>query len=160
MIDQNGFDAFADVAAAERLTNRIFYSTPSLFHTLDRRVTVEVSCSLALKNSPMVDHGEEAPDYVLGRYMFHKPLEVSTSLLPQIISFHSHGIGTQQLQGPKDRICYHHLQPQQKLLTLRLKLWLRVRSYDETRKKWGMRTIVCPVLGPDYWHIRLHFTHK
>ena len=142
--------------------DRVFYASPSLFHTLDRRVTVEVGCSLPLKNSPMIDHGTEAPDYVLGRYMFNKPLSVSTvtGADPNALELHSHGLGTQQLQGPKDRICYHHLKPQQKILTLRLQLWLRVRSYDETRKKWGMRTIVCPVKGPDYWHIRLHFTKK
>ena len=150
----------ADVPNQNR--DRVYYGSPSLFHTLDRRVTVEVGCSLPLKNSPMIDHGAEAPDYILGRYMFNKPLSVSTKTGadPNQLELHSHGLGTQQLQGPKDRICYHHLKPQQKILTLRLQLWLRVRSYDETRKKWGMRTIVCPVTGPDYWHIRLHFTKK
>ena len=156
-----GAPEFAGVVANQNL-DRVFYASPSLFHTLDRRVTVEVGCSLPLKNSPMIDHGIEAPDYVLGRYMFNKPLSVSTvtGADPLALELHSHGLGTQQLQGPKDRICYHHLQPQQKILTLRLKLWLRVRSYDTTLNKWGMRTIVCPVIGPDYWHIRLHFTKK
>ena len=163
----DGFDNFGDdeFAAIEDdvEVDRVYYGTPSLFQTLDRRVTVEVGCSLPLKNSPMIDHGVEAPDYVLGRYRFHKPLAITTGGLATgaiNATFESQGLGTQQLQGPRDRICYHHLQPQQKISTLRLKLWLRVRSYDETLKKWGMRTIVCPVKGSDYWHIRLHFTLK
>ena len=140
--------------------NHKFVSAVSLFHTLDRRVTVEVGCSLPLKNSPFVDHGKEAPDYVLGRYMFQRPYSVGheTDRQNQIIT--DSGVGSLQLQGPKDRIIYHHLKPQQKILTLRLKLWLRVRSYDEVSKKWGMRTIACPVVSSDYWHIRLHFKQK
>ena len=82
-VTQNTFDGFA----GNRALNRVFYAPPSLFHTLDRRVTIEVSSSLPLKNSPMVDHGEEAPDYILGRYMFHKPIEVSTSRLPFLFIF-------------------------------------------------------------------------
>ena len=83
--------------------DRVFYASPSLFHTLDRRVTVEVGCSLPLKNSPMIDHGIEAPDYVLGRYMFNKPLSVSTvtGADPNELELHSHGLGTQQLQVPR-----------------------------------------------------------
>ena len=45
-----------------------FVADGNLLSNLDRRVTLEVGCSLPLKNSPMIDHGEEAPDFVLGRY--------------------------------------------------------------------------------------------
>jgi len=55
---------------------------------------------------------------------------------------------------------FHHLLPQQKITTLRLKLWARVRTFSETSGKWGMQTIVCPVHDSDYWHIRLHFVSK
>ena len=64
------------------------------------------------------------------------------------------------VQGAGDRACYHHLMPQQKINTLRLKLWARVRTYNEQTKTWGMQTIVCPVQGSDYWHVRLHFVEK
>ena len=140
----------------------------NLLSTLDRRVTLEVGCSLPLKNSPLVDHGEEAPDFVIGRYMFHQPYSMSAAgtnfynrMLdvggPTVIVPH---LGTVTVQGPRDRVVYHHLQPQQKIQVLRLKLWARVRTYNVNTKKWGMKTIVCPVDDMDYWHMRLHFTEK
>lgn len=137
----------------------------NILSTLDRRVTLEVGCSLPLKNSPMVDHGVEAPDFVLGRFMLHQPYNMK-SYAPSIAEnlpnpeLVVQGIGTRTLQGARDRICYHHLQAQQKIQTLRLKLWARVRSYSEATKKWEMNTIVCPMAAIDYWHIKLHFTEK
>ena len=142
------------------IKNMEFVASGNLLNTLDRRVTLEVGCSLPLKNSPMVDHGQEAPDFVLGRYMFHQPYtmeNIAGEIQPLI---QVPGLGTRTMQGPKDRVCYHHLQAQQKIQTLRLKLWARVRDYNETTKKWGMKTIVCPVEDIDYWHIRLHFLEK
>ena len=132
----------------------IYVSAGNLLNTLDRRVTLEVGCSLPIKNSPLVDHGMEAPDFVLGRYMFHQPYSMSAN---EVTVPH---LGTITVQGPKDRVVFHHLQPQQKIQTLRLKLWARVRTYNETAKRWGMKTIVCPVEDTDYWHIRLHFVEK
>ena len=132
----------------------------NLFHNLDRRVTLEVGCSLPIKNSPMIDHGVEAPDFVLGRYMFHEPYSTQISLSNNDYTLNVNRLGTSQLQGPKDRVCYHHLQPQQKIQTLRVRLWARVRQYDAARKKWKMNTIMCPVNGIDYWHIKLHFREK
>ena len=69
-------------------------------------------------------------------------------------------LGTISVQGPRDRVVYHHLQPQQKIQVLRLKLWARVRTYDAATGKWGMKTIVCPVQNSDYWFARLHFKRK
>ena len=158
--NQAAFDTLLDVPVARRLETQ-FFGSPNLLHTLDRRVTVEVGCSLPLKNSPFVDHGQESPDYVLGRYMFQKPYEVGVSgYHADILEIKNSHLGVQQLQGPKDRVQYHHLQAQQKIVILRLKLWIRVRSYDDTLDKWGMKTLECPVLGTDYWHIRLHFKEK
>tara|TARA_B100000029_G_scaffold461188_1_gene492771 strand:+ start:127 stop:1275 length:1149 start_codon:yes stop_codon:yes gene_type:complete len=136
-----------------------FSGDGNLLASLDRRVTLEVGCSLPIKNSPMIDHGEEAPDFVLGRYMFHQPYTMvgASQTVPELLV---PGLGTRTMQGPKDRIVYHHLQPQQKIQVLRLRLWARVRSYNTTTKKWGMKTILCPVEDIDYWHIRLHFTEK
>jgi hypothetical protein len=137
-----------------------FTGKGNLFHTLDRRVTVEVGCSLPLKNSPMIDHGQEAPDFVLGRYMFHKPYSVSSNVYGFDKRIRSESIGVQTLQGAGDRVLFHHLKPQQKIQTFRLKLFARVRTYDEANDKWGMTTIVCPVQSSDYWHIRLHFEEQ
>ena len=137
-----------------------FVGEGNLLNTLDRRVTLEVGCSLPLKNSPMVDHGQEAPDFVLGRYMFHQPYTIENRVDNPVPIIAVPGLGTRTMQGPKDRICYHHLQAQQKIQVLRLKLWARVRDYNETTKQWGMRTIVCPVDDIDYWHVRLHFLEK
>ena len=137
----------------------------NLLNTLDRRVTLEVGCSLPIKNSPLVDHGVEAPDFVLGRYMFHQPYAMNNwangiamgNPIPEITVPQ---LGTMTVQGPRDRVVFHHLQPQQKIQNLRLKLWARVRTYDDATLKWGMKTIVCPVDGSDYWHVRLHFVPK
>ena len=139
-----------------------FVCDGNLLNTLDRRVTLEVGCSLPVKNSPLVDHGQEAPDFVLGRYMFHQPYSMDAALIGTAASnfLTVPHLGTITVQGPRDRVVYHHLQPQQKIQVLRLKLWARVRTYDERTRKWGMKTIVCPVEDIDYWHIRLHFLEK
>ena len=48
---------------------------------LDRRVALEVGCSLPIKNSPMFDHGNEAPDFVLGRFpLTHKFMNTSANV--------------------------------------------------------------------------------
>ena len=142
-----------DFGFQEDLMN--FVGEGNLLNTLDRRVTLEVGCSLPIKNSPLIDHGVEAPDFVLGRYMVHQPYDMDNGGF-----ITTKGLGVQTLQGPRDRVVFHHLQPQQKITTLRLKLWARVRTFSETSGKWGMQTIVCPVHDSDYWHIRLHFVSK
>jgi hypothetical protein len=145
---------------ASNIREHEFSGNGNLLASLDRRVTLEVGCSLPIKNSPMIDHGEEAPDFVLGRYMFHQPYTMKSyynDVLPELLV---PGLGTRTMQGPKDRIVYHHLQPQQKIQMLRLRLWARVRSYNTNTKKWGMKTILCPMEDIDYWHIRLHITEK
>jgi hypothetical protein len=151
----------ANLGDLDLTTERQFVSDSNLLNTLDRRVTLEVGCSLPVKNSPMVDHGKESPDFVLGRYMFQQPYDImhaaSQSSEPELIV---RGLGARQMIGPSERVCYHHLQPQQKIQIMRLKLWARVRTYDATTQKWGMNTIVCPVSDIDYWHIRLHFIEK
>ena len=137
-----------------------FVCSGNLYHNLDRRVTLEVGCSLPIKNSPMIDHGVEAPDYVLGRYLFHVPYSTQIGLTGYDYTLNINRLGTSQLQGPKDRVCYHHLRPQQKIQTLRVRLWARVRQYDAAKRKWKMSTIMCPVNGIDYWHLKLHFREK
>ena len=132
----------------------------NVLNMLDRRVTLEVGTSLPLKDSPMIDHGVEAPDFVLGRYMFHQPYTLIADQTGQGITLQIPGLGTRQMQGPKDRVCYHHLRPQQRIQNIRVRLWARVRTYDETTKTWGMKAIECPVEGGDFWHLKLHFVEK
>ena len=162
------FDGANDIGAGDlgTVTAIQYVGDGNLLSTLDRRITLEVGCSLPIKNSPLVDHGEEAPDFVLGRYMFHQPYSMSAKATIDP-NFESGGptitvphLGTITVQGPRDRIVYHHLQPQQKIQVLRLKLWARVRTYNAIANTWGMKTIVCPVDDMDYWHLRLHFTEK
>ena len=92
--------------------------------------------------------------------MFHQPYTMKSyydDVVPELLV---PGLGTRTMQGPKDRVVYHHLQPQQKIQMLRLRLWARVRAYNTTSKTWGMKTILCPIEDIDYWHIRLHLTEK
>jgi hypothetical protein len=152
-----------DVGDITDTTELEFFASGNVLNTLDRRVTLEVGCSLPVKNSPLYDHGQEAPDFVLGRYMFHSPYTMQNvvpsafAIAPTIVVPQ---LGTCTLQGSGDRVVYHHLQPQQKIQVLRLKLWARVRTYSEAKQSWGMKTIVCPVDSIDYWHVRLHFIEK
>ena len=108
---------------------------------------------MPIKNSPLIDHGVEAPDYVLGRFMFHK-------YTLGVADYSQESLGVQTIQGARDRVVFHHLRPQQKIQALRLRLWVRVRKYDLSSHTWGMQTIVCPIDPQDYWHIRLQFVSK
>jgi len=131
----------------------------NIMNTIDRRVTIEVSCSLPVKNSPMVDHGKESPDYALARYLFHRKYSLETGAAADLMRIATHDLGTKMLQGPRDRVTYHHLRPQQKIQTLRMRLWARVRTYNATTNVWGMKTIICPIKNSDFWYCRLHFKH-
>ena len=159
------FDGWGDVDAAVRATwgthalaPRTFTGAMNLCNSLDRRVALEVGCSLPIKNSPMIDHGQEAPDFVLGRF----PLQQTQTgdYYGAELMLHIPPLGATALQGPRDRICYHHLGPQQKIQMLRLRLWARVRTYNADQNKWDMKTIQMPAQGSDFWHIRLHFRRK
>ena len=159
----NGANPFG-AAGLDSIRAAEFVGEGNLLSTIDRRVTIEVGCSLPMKNSPLVDHGVEAPEWVLGRYMFHRPYSVgthpNTSLAYREPIIEAAGLGAPTLQGLSQRVQYHHLKPQQKINTLRLKLWARVRTYNDSTNTWGMKTIVCPVQDSDYWSIRLHFVEK
>ena len=138
-----------------------------LLSSLDRRVSIELGASLPMINSPMVDHNEEAPDFVLGRWMFPRTAESvitggstiqGLSALTQIVQKDHMGVIT--LQGAKDRVLYHTLRPQAKLQTVRLRLFARVRTYNEVEDTWKMRTMAVPTSSTDWWHARLHFVSK
>jgi hypothetical protein len=55
---------------------------------------------------------------------------------------------------------YHQLRPQDKVQTLRLKLFARVRTYNESKDTYSMETIEVPTNKTDWWHARLHFVSK
>jgi len=138
---------------------RTFTGGMNIMFSLDRRVALELGCSLPIKNSPMFDHGKEAPDFVLGRFPLTQRMETRSNIDQGELEIRD-TIGPEQLQGPKDRICYHHLGPQQKIQMLRLRLWARVRTYNAANSSWGMKTIQMPVHGSDFWHVKLHFSTK
>ena len=115
-------------------------------------------------NSPMVDHNEETPDFVLGRWMFPRTAESiitggsqAHGLQTQTSMTQKDHMGVITLQGAKDRVMYHTLRPQAKLQTVRLRLFARVRTYDEVNNLWKMAV---PTSATDWWHTRLHFVSK
>ena len=125
-----------------------------------RRVALECGCSLPIKNSPMIDHQRETPDFVLGRWIWRSDSRIESndrggsrrygSIMPACIEY----------QGPQDRITYHELQAQAKIQTLRIKLFARVRAFDVASEKWSMRVIELPTNSTDWWHARVHFVSK
>ena len=132
----------------------------SIFSTMERRVALELGASLPIKNSPMIDHGKETPDFVLARWIWRTDSRVDAnesggtqrygSIVPACIEY----------QGPQDRICYQELQAQSKIQTLRIKLFARVRSFEQATETWRMRVIDLPTGSTDWWHARLHFVSK
>ena len=143
-----------------------FLATNCLLSSLDRRVSIELGASLPMLNSP-VDHNQETPDFVLGRWMFPRNAEsiitggsglTGTSNSVSITQKDVMGVLT--LQGAKDRVLYHTLRPQAKLQTVRLRLFARVRTYNEALDTWSMKTFAVPTNKTDWWHARLHFISK
>ena len=112
-----------DIFAADAIRVQMLFQQ-NLCNTLDRRVTVELSCSLPLKNSPMIDHGKESLDYTLGRWVFQREMSIQTTLNETNVKSHliSHDFGIKQLQDSTKRVTYHHLRPQQKIQVVRLRL--------------------------------------
>ena len=92
--------------------------------------------------------------------MYHRAYTLETSDAARTLRLQTHDLGAKTLQGPRDRVVFHHLRPQQKIQTLRMRLWARVKTYDAVNDRWGMKTIICPIQNSDYWHARLHFRHK
>jgi hypothetical protein len=132
----------------------------NLLSTSDRRVAVELGCSLPMVNNPMVDHGQEAPDITLGRWMFNPMVRIKTTVRGTGMEFESSAPDVYELQKATDRVQYHSLMPQDKIHFLRLKMYARVRKYDPARDRFDMSTLVYPMTKADWWHARLHFVSK
>jgi hypothetical protein len=130
------------------------------FSSLERRIALEVGCSLPTKNSPMVDHQKEAPDFVIGRWIWRTDPRIESSDKGGDRKYHSNLPACTEYQGARDRITYHELQAQAKIQTLRIKLFARIRTFDEILETYGMRVIVLPTSDTDWWHTRLHFISK
>lgn len=132
----------------------------SVFSSLERRVALEVGCSLPIKNSPMIDHQKETPDFVLGRWMWRMDPRIESNERGGSRKYHGTMPSSIEYQGAQDRITYHELQAQSKIQTLRIKLFVRLRTFDEINETWGMRVIAMPTMATDWWHTRIHFISK
>ena len=129
----------------------------NLYSTLDRRVCIEVGTSLPLENSPLVEDNVEANDYILGRFFINPGVRAQTDQIGKLHEINYHGPSVFNFMDGTKRILYHQLQAQQKLTTVRVKLYARIRTYDESKDTWSMRVIALPTDLTDWWHIRLHF---
>jgi hypothetical protein len=132
----------------------------SVFSSLERRIALEVGCSLPIKNSPMIDHEKETPDFVLGRWIWRTDPRIESNDAGGARRYQSAMPACTEYQGAQDRITYHELQAQAKIQTLRIKLFARLRTFDELTEKWSMRVIELPTKATDWWHTRLHFMSK
>ena len=146
-----------NAVAQETITIRLQANT---FSTLDRRVAIEMGCSLPIKNSPMVDHQKETPDFVLARWIYQPDTRVDTAPTGTSTRYSTALTNSVTYQKSADRIVYHELMPQQKIQTLRLMLFARIRAFDELSERWSMRVIELPTNNTDWWHVRLHFVSK
>ena len=131
-----------------------------IFSSMERRISLEVGCSLPIKNSPMVDHQKETPDFVIGRWIWRTDPRIESNQKGGTRRYHSAMPACTEYQGATDRITYHELQPQAKIQTLRIKLFARLRTFDESTRTYGMRIIELPTSITDWWHVRLHFMSK
>ena len=132
----------------------------TLLATSDRRIAVEVGCSLPIVNNPMVDHGLEHPDFTLGRWIWNSQARLSSLNTAVNMEFSSIAPSIYEFQNATDRVQFHSLMPQDKIHTLRLKLYCRIRTYNAARDRFDMETIVMPMTHMDWWHCRVHFVSK
>ena len=137
-----------------------FNTRGSIFSALERRIALEIGCSLPIKNSPMVDHQRESPDFVLGRWIWRTDPRIGSLLTASATEITSNMPACTEYQGPRDRITYHELRPQSKIQTLRIKLFARIRTFNESTERYGMRIVELPTNPTDWWHARLHFMSK
>ena len=132
----------------------------NLWSTLDRRIAVEIGCSLPIVNNPMVDHNKEHPDFTIGRWMFNPRARASASASGRNAAMEVNAPSIIEYQNSTDRVAYHNLMPQDKVHTLRLRLYCRVRTYDASKDEYSMETKVIPTGKTDWWHCRIHFVSK
>jgi hypothetical protein len=139
---------------------KTFVFGANLLSTADRRVAIELQCSLPIINNPLVDHGQESADTVIGRWMMNPMVRIKTTTTGTSMTFESSAPDVYELQSGLDRVQYHSLMPQDKIHFVRLKMYARIREYSETRDRYDMITVAYPMRKEDWWHARLHFVSK
>jgi hypothetical protein len=132
----------------------------NVFLGMDRRVAVELGTSLPIKQSPIVDHQKQFPDFVIGRWIYRSDNQYLVNDKGGASSYSTNAEATREYQGPRDRVVYHQLMPQNKVQTLRVKLFARVRDFNADTEVYTIRTISLPTDAVDWWHARLHFVSK
>ena len=153
----NTFLNGAHAAAKEKVSVQL---DQNVFHGMDRRVAVELGTSLPIKQSPIVDHQKQFPDFVIGRWMYRSGNQFLVNDKGGASSYSTNAEATREYQGPRDRVVYHQLMPQNKVQTLRVKLFARVRDFNADTEVYTIRTISLPTDVVDWWHARLHFVSK
>jgi hypothetical protein len=126
----------------------------------DRRVAVELGCSLPIVDSPLVDHGKQSADITLGRWMFNPLARINATVRGDEMTFENAAPDVHELQNGTDRVQYHSLMPQDKIHFLRVKMYARLREYNIKTDKFDMNTVPYPMTKMDWWHARLHFVSK
>ena len=154
--------AGAGTAVGQTYRNSIFTLIfgANILSTTDRRIALEMGCSLPIVNNPLVDHGKQAPDVVIGRWMFNPMVRIKTTVRGQEMTFEGMAPDVYELQNATDRVQYHSLMPQDKVHMLRVKMYARVRRYNPKSDRFDMITEVYPMKKADWWHTRLHFISK
>ena len=138
----------------QQLTRSLQFSVlmaGNLFSTLDRRICIEVGTSLPITHSALIEDNKENSDFILGRFMIDPALRATDT---DSFDFHAQKF---VLMDSSRRVLYHRLLPQSKVSTIRIQLYVRVRTFDEASDKWSMRTEILSMDQTDWWHCRLHF---
>jgi hypothetical protein len=159
-VTPNYHASFAASGTAGSTETHAIRTRASLFSTLERRIALEVGCSLPIKNSPMVDHQRESPDFVIGRWIWKMDPRIESNDVGGSRRYHSNMPSCTEYQGAQDRITYHELQAQAKIQTFRIRLFARLRTFNDETEEWGMRVIQLPTSSTDWWHTRIHFISK
>ncbi len=124
----------------------------------DRRIAVEIGSSLPLTQSALIEDNKESSDFILGRFMYQTSLKHSMDdSSADGITVNTMNNNVIEFMNGTRRIMYHRLQPQEKIATMRIRLFARVRTYDEASNDYQLTNIRLPTVFGDWWHIRLHF---
>ena len=143
-------------AAYDRLAFRF---RGSLFG-FDRRIAIEVGSSLPLTQSALIEDNKESSDFILGRFMYQTSLTHTMDdqdVYGRQITMNTMNNNVIEFMNGTRRIMYHRLSPQEKIATLRIHLFARVRTYDEESNDYQLTNMRLPTVFGDWWHIRLHF---
>ena len=124
----------------------------------DRRIAVEIGSSLPLTQSALIEDNNESSDFILGRFMYQTSLKHSMNdSSADGITVNTMNNNVIEFMNGTRRVMYHRLHPQEKIATMRIRLFARVRTYDEATNDYQLTNIRLPTVFGDWWHIRLHF---